>query len=337
MKTILITGVAGFIGYHLAQSLLAESNYRVFGLDNLNADYDINLKQHRLNQLKNNHQFAFFSLDITNLEDLQYLFAKIKPQLVVHLAAKTGVRTSTHQQDKYFQTNIFGFTNILSVSAQYHVEHLIFASSSSVYGESSQLPNQENDNTDHPISVYAATKKCDEILAATFSHLHHLPITALRLFTVYGPFGRPDMAYFTFTRQLVNNEKISVYNHGHLKRDFTYVDDVVTGIKKVIARPLKNGFHLYNLGGGQPYELLDFINILQNQLLKNHLLPQNFALASHLDYQDMQTGDVHETHADISQFYHDFNFKTRTSLDQGLANFVTWYQEYYCLNKGSDA
>ena len=328
MKTILVTGAAGFIGYHLTQKLLATGHYRIIGIDNL-AEDEAQLKSFRLGALQKKSQFQFLPLDITDATALYDCFAKEKPAIVIHLAARTGVRASTPAQEEYLQTNILGFTNILQACVKNHVQHLIFASSSSVYGDNPHLPFSETAATDTPVSIYAATKKCDEILAAAYAQLYPLHITALRLFTVYGPLGRPDMSYFTFTRKLLNHETITVYNQGNLQRDFTYVADVVEGISRVVAQPPKEKFNLYNLGTGQAIALLTFINLLTDALVQQNLLPSNFDLASHLEYTHMQVGDVYQTQANTGKFSQDFAFKPQTSLETGLANFASWYQEYY--------
>ena len=329
MKTILVTGSSGFIGYHLIKRLLEENKYNVIGIDNMNDYYDVNLKINRLNELKKYDNYIFYNIDIENMESINEVFKDSKIDIVVNLAARAGVRTSNIQKKKYIDTNIIGFYNMLELSCIHNIEHFIFASSSSVYGDNTNTPYKEEDNTNNQLSIYAATKKCDEIISYAYSKLNNINITGLRFFTVYGPYGRPDMAYFSFTNKLINKEKIDVYNNGNLKRDFTYIDDIIEGIIRVINNTPKEKYNIYNLGNEHPYNLIDFINILVNELIKQNLLSNDFNLDDHIEYKCMQKGDVYETYSDTSKFYTDFNFKPNTSLEYGLNNFVKWYKEYY--------
>lgn len=329
MSKILITGAAGFVGFHLSQKLLANGE-TVIGIDNLNDYYDVSLKQARLEQLFNHKNFQFFQLDLANRSKVDELFASCKPELVVHLAAQAGVRYSLTHPHAYVDSNLVGFTNILEGCRHTEVKHLVYASSSSVYGANTKIPFAVGDQVDHPVSLYAATKRANELMAYTYSHLYQIPTTGLRFFTVYGPWGRPDMAYFSFTKSILNRKPIQVFNHGKMRRDFTYIDDIVEGIIRVVSKiPQSNStaetkpapYKIYNIGNNQPVSLVDFIEILENHLgikAQKELLP-------------MQPGDVPETYADIEDLIKDTGFKPSTPLEVGLKHFVNWYRSYYAV------
>ena len=319
MKTVLITGCAGFIGYHLTKRLL--DNYKIIGIDNLNDYYDINLKKDRLKNLEHNN-FIFIKSDISNKEKINNLFDNYQIDIVINLAAQAGVRYSIENPDVYINTNIIGFYNILECCKNHNIKQLIYASSSSVYGNN-ELPFKENDKTDNPISIYAATKKTNELLARTYSNLYNIKCTGLRFFTVYGPFGRPDMAYFNFTKKIINKEKIELYNNGESLRDFTYIDDIVEGIIKVLDKPITK---IYNIGNSNPIKLLDFINILKEELIKNNLV-EDYGL--NIELLDKQPGDVDNTYADIKELKSDFNYEPKINIKEGLNKFIKWYKEYY--------
>ena len=329
MRKILITGAAGFIGFHLSQKLLANGE-NVIAIDNLNDYYDVSLKQARLEQLLKSSNFQFFQLDIANRDKIAELFASCKPKLVVNLAAQAGVRHSLTHPHTYVDSNLVGFTNILEGCRHTEVEHLVYASSSSVYGANTKIPFAVDDRVDRPVSLYAATKRANELMAYTYSHLYGIPTTGLRFFTVYGPWGRPDMAYFSFTRSILNKKPIKVFNHGNMRRDFTYIDDIVEGIIRVINKKpqvTSTGndksirYKIYNIGNNQPVNLIDFITILEKQLgitAEKELLP-------------LQAGEVEETYADIDDLIQDTGFEPNTSIDVGLKYFVDWYRSYYCV------
>lgn len=327
MSRILVTGAAGFIGFHLSQKLLVKGE-SVLGVDNLNNYYDVSLKQARLAQLFNHKDFQFFQLDIAHQADVAELFARWKPELVVHLAAQAGVRYSLTHPHAYVDSNLVGFVNILEGCRHTKVKHLVFASSSSVYGANTKIPFSVGDRVDHPVSLYAATKKANELMAYTYSHLYGLPTTGLRFFTVYGSWGRPDMAYFLFTQSILSGKSIKVFNYGKMRRDFTYIDDIVEAVIRVIDRkPNTNAlansppYKVYNLGNNQPVNLIDFIEILESHLgvkAQKELLP-------------LQPGDVPETYADIDDLVKDTGFKPSTPLDVGLEHFVKWYKSYYTM------
>lgn len=340
MNTYLITGVAGFIGANLANKLLVcNKKIKIIGIDNLNDYYDIKLKKYRLSQLEKNNNFEFIKLDISNKERIEEIFSEYQPNIVINLAAQAGVRYSIINPDTYIKSNIVGFYNILESCRKFPVQHLVYASSSSVYGANTKIPYSVMDKTDEPVSLYAATKKSNELLAYSYSKLYNIPSTGLRFFTVYGPAGRPDMAYFKFTNKLINGEKIQIYNYGNCKRDFTYIDDIVEGIIRIInSPPLKeNGndklpippYKLYNIGKGNPENLLDFINILQEELINAGVLPKDYDFESHKELLPMQPGDVPITCADTTMLEKDIKFKPSTSLREGLRKFAKWYKEYY--------
>lgn len=338
-KVILITGVAGFIGANLVNKLLLNLNSKIIGIDNLSDYYDTSLKDYRLKDLYSNPNFIFKKGSISDKKFLENIFEEFKPEIVINLAAQAGVRYSIENPDVYIESNLIGFYNILECSKKYSIEYLIFASSSSVYGENNTVPYNTEDKTDCPVSLYAATKKSNELLAYSYSKLYNIPITGLRFFTVYGPAGRPDMAYFSFTKKLINKEKIKIFNYGNCKRDFTYIDDIVDGIYKVMTkRPDKKvgedglpiaPYSIYNIGNSKPVQLLDFINILSDELKKEKLLPENFELEKYIELVSMQPGDVVETYADTSKLEEDFCYKPKTSIKIGLRNFVKWYKDYY--------
>ncbi len=334
---VLITGAAGFIGFHLAQRLLRDG-FEVAGLDNLNSYYDVSLKMDRLSQLQTHRNFSFEILDLANTHQLGRVIGSCKPQIVVNLAAQAGVRYSMENPLAYINSNVVGFANLLETCVrQDSVEHLVFASSSSVYGANTKSPFAETDKVDHPISLYAATKKSNELLAHSYSHLYGLPMTGLRFFTVYGPWGRPDMGYFKFAKAIIAGQPIEIYNNGQMQRDFTYVDDIVEGIKRVMFHPptstvgeeskgdsLSNAlYRVYNLGNHQPVQLLDFINVIERALgrtAKKIFLP-------------MQAGDVVSTYAQMDALYQATGFRPTTSIQDGLGQFVAWYRDYYGITR----
>lgn len=339
-KTILVTGSAGFIGFYLSKRLLEEmENAKVVGFDNVNDYYDVSLKEWRLGQLSRYDNFTFIKGNLSNKELLKKIFEKYKPDIVVNLAAQAGVRYSIDHPDIYIESNIIGFYNILESCRNNPVEHLIFASSSSVYGGNKKIPFSVDDKVENPVSLYAATKKSNELLAHSYSKLYNIPTTGLRFFTVYGPAGRPDMAYFDFTNKLINGEKIKIFNYGNCKRDFTYIDDIIEGIVRVMQRaPQKEQgedglpippYSLYNIGNSKPESLLEFVQILQEELIKAEVLPKNFDFKNHKELVAMQPGDVPVTYADTTPLENDFKFKPSTSLRDGLRKFAKWYKEFY--------
>jgi UDP-glucuronate 4-epimerase len=334
---ILVTGAAGFIGFHLSKRLLARGD-EVVGLDNLNDYYDVNLKKARLSQLEEQANFRFIKLELADREGVAQLFARENIQRVVNLAAQAGVRYSIENPHAYVDSNIVGFVNILEGCRHHAVEHLVFASSSSVYGLNTQLPFSVHHNVDHPISLYAATKKANELMAHTYAHLYNLPTTGLRFFTVYGPWGRPDMALFKFTKGILEDQPIDVYNRGLMRRDFTYIDDIVEGVIRVLDKipegnPAWSGdapdpstslapYKLYNIGNNNPVELMQYIETLEKMLgktAKKNLLP-------------MQAGDVQATYADVDDLERDVGFKPQTLIDEGIGRFVEWYKRYYAVH-----
>lgn len=330
MKTVVVTGSAGFIGSYITTKLL-DNNYKVIGIDNLNNYYDVNLKNDRLNNILNmkNNNFSFFNGDINNKEKLDLIFKEYKPDIVVHLAGYAGVRYSIENPDIYIKNNVLGFNSILDLSVKYNVEHFIFASSSSVYGNSKAISYSEEASTNNPESIYAATKKCDEVLSYAYSSLYDTNITGLRLFTVYGPFGRPDMAYFNFTNKLINHENIYLYNNGNLERDFTYIDDVINGIFSIIESIPKEKFNIYNIGSSNPYSLTEFVNILKHEIKENGLVGESTDLDSLIKYTEMKKGEALKTYADITKMKIDFGYEVKYNLESGLKEFIKWYKEYY--------
>lgn len=347
-KTVLVTGVAGFIGSNLAKRLLKDySNIKVIGIDNMNDYYDVRLKEERLKELSNKTSFIFVKGDISDKETINGLFETYKPQIVVNLAAQAGVRYSISHPDSYIASNLVGFYNILEAcrhsydDGQSGVEHLVYASSSSVYGSNKKVPYSTDDKVDNPVSLYAATKKSNELMAHAYSKLYNIPSTGLRFFTVYGPAGRPDMAYFGFTNKLVKGETIQIFNYGNCQRDFTYIDDIVEGVVRVMqhAPERQNGedglpvppYKVYNIGNNHPESLLDFVTILQEELVRAGVLPKNYNFEAHKKLVPMQPGDVPVTYADTIPLEKDFGFKPSTSLREGLRKFAEWYTEYYGL------
>ena len=339
-KIILTTGVAGFIGSNLAKRLLKENeDIQVVGLDNMNDYYDVHLKEYRLKELEKFDNFTFIKGNLADKELINSIFEKYHPSIVVNLAAQAGVRYSIENPDVYIESNVIGFYNILEACRHYPVEHLVYASSSSVYGGNTKVPFSTEDKVDNPVSLYAATKKSNELFAHTYSKLYNIPTTGLRFFTVYGPAGRPDMAYFGFTNKLIKGETIKIFNYGNCKRDFTYVDDIVEGIIRVMQKPpeKKNGedglpvppYAVYNIGNSNPENLLDFVTILQEELVRAGVLPQDYDFEAHKELVPMQAGDVPITYADTTPLENDFGFKPNTSLREGLRKFAEWYKEFY--------
>ncbi len=322
-KIILVTGGAGFIGYHLSKQLL-EYDCTVIGYDNLNDYYEVQLKYDRLKDLEGREGYTFIKGDLADKETLGKLFQEYSFDIVVNLGAQAGVRYSIDNPDAYISSNMIGFYNILECCRHYPVEHLVYASSSSVYGANKKVPFSVEDRVDYPVSLYAATKKSNELMAHCYSKLYGIPATGLRFFTVYGPFGRPDMAYFKFAKKIMAGETIQIYNNGDMMRDFTYIDDIVKGITNILPNPpaeIGTGarYKVYNIGNNKPEKLMDYIETLEKHLgreAKKEFLP-------------MQPGDVYQTYADVSDLMHDFDFKPSTSIDEGLGKFVTWFKEYY--------
>ncbi len=334
-KKILLTGAAGFIGAATAKGLLNNfEGVKIIGIDNLNDYYDPKLKHHRLAELKAFDNFEFIEGNIADKALIDSIFEKHKPQIVINLAAQAGVRYSIDHPETYIESNLIGFFNILEGCRSVKAEHLVFASSSSVYGTNSKIPYSTGDKADSPVSLYAATKKSDEVMAHAYSKLFGIPMTGPRFFTVYGPAGRPDMAYFGFTNKLIRGETIEIFNFGNCKRDFTFIDDIVTGIINVSQRaPQENGdgvrYKLYNIGNNHPENLLDFVDILQQELISAGVLPADYDFEAHKRLVPMQPGDVEATFADIDELIEDFGFKPSTDLRTGLRRFAEWYAEYY--------
>ncbi|WP_278954517.1 NAD-dependent epimerase/dehydratase family protein [Phocaeicola coprophilus] len=345
-KTILITGVAGFIGSALALNLLKRENtIYIIGIDSVTDYYDISLKEERLKKLKEYNNFIFIKGNIADKSLIDKVFIKFNPNIIINLAAQAGVRYSITNPDSYIESNLIGFYNILEECRHSYdknkkgIEHLIYASSSSVYGSNKKIPYSTEDKVDNPVSLYAATKKSNELMAHAYSKLYDIPSTGLRFFTVYGPAGRPDMAYFKFTNKLRKGEKIQIFNYGHCKRDFTYIDDIVEGIIKVMQHAPekqtgKDGlpippYKIYNIGNNQPENLLDFVTILQEELIRAKVLPENYDFNAHKELVPMQPGDVPITYADTTPLELDFGFKPSTSLRNGLRRFAEWYSRYY--------
>ena len=339
---ILVTGAAGFIGAFLTKKLLETSNVDIIGLDNLNDYYDVSLKEARLEMLKKFDKFTFIKGDISDKVFLDKLFDKYKFDIVVNLAAQAGVRYSIDHPDVYISSNVIGMYNILEACRHHMPKHLVYASSSSVYGGNTKVPFSTDDKVDNPVSLYAATKKSDELLAHAYSKLYNIPTTGLRFFTVYGPMGRPDMAYFSFTNKLIKGESIEIFNYGNCQRDFTYVDDIVEGIIKVMGKApeKKDGadglpippYKIYNIGNNNPENLQDFVKILSEELVRANVLPKDFNFESHKKLVAMQPGDVPITYADTSNLERDFGYKPSTSLREGLRKFSEWYYNYYIKN-----
>ena len=338
-KTVLVTGAAGFIGSNLAKRLLEEvKGIKVVGIDNMNDYYDVRIKEERLAALNKHDNFVFIKGDISDKQTINNLFAEHHPNVVVNLAAQAGVRYSITNPDAYVASNLIGFYNILEACRHNEVEHLVYASSSSVYGSNKKVPYSTDDKVDNPVSLYAATKKSNELMAHAYSKLYNIPSTGLRFFTVYGPAGRPDMAYFGFTNKLVKGDTIKIFNYGNCKRDFTYIDDIVEGVIRVMqhAPEKKNGedglpippYKVYNIGNNNPENLLDFVSILQEELVKAGVLPENYDFDAHKELVPMQPGDVPVTYADTTPLEEDFGFKPSTSLREGLRRFAEWYAEY---------
>ena len=340
-KVVLVTGVAGFIGANLVKRLLNEfAGVKVVGIDSITDYYDVRLKYERLEEFTQyGSRFVFIRDSIANKEAVNSLFVTYKPQVVVNLAAQAGVRYSIVNPDAYIESNIIGFYNILEACRFHEVEHLVFASSSSVYGNNKKVPYSVEDKVDNPISFYAATKKSNELMVHAYSKLYNIPSTGLRFFTVYGPCGRPDMAYFSFTEKLLRGETIQIFNYGNCKRDFTYVDDIVEGVVRIMQHAPErelgedglpiSPYKIYNIGNNNPENLLDFIQILQEELVRAEVLPCGYDFEAHKELVPMQPGDVPITYADTSTLERDFGFKPQTSLRDGLRKFVEWYKEFY--------
>ena len=327
---ILITGCAGFIGFHLSKRLLLDG-YPVVGIDNLNDYYDVNLKKSRLQLLKEHEEFSFVFTSIEDKDEIEKVFSEHDISIVINLAAQAGVRYSIENPHAYIQSNIVGFMNILEACRHHKIDHLLYASSSSVYGANTKIPFSVEDNVDYPISLYAATKKGNELMAHTYSHLYGLPTTGLRFFTVYGPWARPDMALFKFTDAIIKNEPIQIFNEGNMKRDFTYIDDIVEGIVRLISKkpdPLHSDHHtshapykIYNIGNNQPVDLMHFISVLEEKLGRK----------AKKEFLSLQDGDVTETYADVTDLVQDVGFKPSTTIEEGIEKFVNWYKEYYAI------
>lgn len=341
-KVILVTGAAGFIGSNLCKVLFEQTSVKqIIGIDNMNDYYDVTLKETRVKDLLIYDNFVFIKGSIADKALVEEVFQKYQPEIVVNLAAQAGVRYSITNPDAYIESNLIGFFNILEACRHSYdngakgVEHLVYASSSSVYGTNKKIPYSTEDKVDNPVSLYAATKKSNELMAHAYSKLYNIPSTGLRFFTVYGPAGRPDMAYFGFTNKLLKGEKIQIFNYGNCKRDFTYIDDIVTGVVNVMKKapePNENGvpYKVYNIGNNQPENLLDFVDILQQELIRAEVLPQDYDFEAHKELVPMQPGDVEMTYADVDELVKDFGFKPSTSLRDGLRKFAEWYKSYYC-------
>ena len=340
MKIIFITGSSGFIGSNLAKRILStESDTEVIGLDNMNDYYDVRIKEARLAELKKFENYTFIKGNLADKALINSIFEQYHPDVVVNLGAQAGVRYSITNPDAYIESNMIGFYNILEACRHYPVEHLVYASSRSVYGSNKKVPYSTDDKVDNPVSLYAATKKSNELMAHAYSKLYNIPSTGLRFFTVYGPAGRPDMAYFGFTNKLVNGEIIKIFNYGNCKRDFTYVDDIVEGVVRVMAKApeKKNGedglpippYAVYNIGNSNPENLLDFVQILSEELVRAGVLPADYDFEAHKELVPMQPGDVPVTFADTEPLERDFGFKPHTPLRDGLRKFAEWYKEFY--------
>ena len=344
-KTVLVTGAAGFIGSNLVMRLFHDfRNIRVIGVDSITDYYDVNIKYERLKEIESlNRDWTFVHASIADKDAVERIFSEDRISVVVNLAAQAGVRYSITNPDAYVQSNLIGFYNILEACRHYEVEHLVYASSSSVYGSNKTVPYSTDDKVDNPVSLYAATKKSNELMAHAYSKLYNIPSTGLRFFTVYGPAGRPDMAYFGFTDKLVKGETIKIFNYGNCKRDFTYVDDIVEGVVRVMqhAPEKENGedglpippYKVYNIGNSHPENLLEFVTILQEELVRAGVLPKDYDFESHKELVPMQPGDVPVTYADTTSLEQDFAFKPGTSLRDGLRNFAEWYVKFYNTEK----
>lgn len=345
-KTVLVTGAAGFIGSFLSERLLSDfEDIRVIGFDSVNDYYDIRLKESRLEKLQKHRNFIFIKANLADKDKVSEVFREYSPQIVVNLAAQAGVRYSITNPDAYIESNIIGFYNILEACRHSYddgatpVEHLVYASSSSVYGSNKKVPYSTGDKVDNPVSLYAATKKSDELMAHAYSKLYNIPSTGLRFFTVYGPAGRPDMAYFGFTDKLLRGETIRIFNYGNCKRDFTYIDDIVEGVVRVMqgAPERKDGedglpvppYAVYNIGNQNPENLLDFVDILQQELIAAGVLPNDYDFEAHKQLVPMQSGDVPVTYADTTPLERDYGYKPSTDLRTGLRNFARWYKDFY--------
>ena len=339
-KTVFITGASGFIGSNLAKRILTtEPDTKVIGLDNMNDYYDVRIKEARLAELQKFENYTFIKGNLADKALINSIFEQYHPDIVVNLGAQAGVRYSITNPDAYIESNMIGFYNILEACRHYPVEHLVYASSSSVYGSNKKVPYSTDDKVDNPVSLYAATKKSNELMAHAYSKLYNIPSTGLRFFTVYGPAGRPDMAYFGFTNKLVNGETIKIFNYGNCKRDFTYVDDIVEGVVRVMAKApeMKNGedglpippYAVYNIGNSNPENLLDFVQILSEELVRAGVLPADYDFEAHKELVPMQPGDVPVTFADTEPLERDFGFKPHTPLREGLRKFAEWYKEFY--------
>lgn len=345
-KTVLVTGAAGFIGSFLSERLLSDfEDIRVIGFDSVNDYYDIRLKESRLEKLQKHRDFIFIKANLADKDKVSEVFREYSPQIVVNLAAQAGVRYSITNPDAYIESNIIGFYNILEACRHSYddgatpVEHLVYASSSSIYGSNKKVPYSTDDKVDNPVSLYAATKKSDELMAHAYSKLYNIPSTGLRFFTVYGPAGRPDMAYFGFTDKLLRGETIRIFNYGNCKRDFTYINDIVEGVVRVMqgAPERKNGedglpvppYAVYNIGNQNPENLLDFVDILQQELIAAGVLPNDYDFEAHKQLVPMQPGDVPVTYADTTPLERDYGYKPSTDLRTGLRNFARWYKDFY--------
>lgn len=322
-RIYLVTGGAGFIGFHLSKSLL-EKGAAVIGFDNMNDYYDVKLKEDRLAVLKTYEKYTFVKGDLADNADVFRVFQEHRPQIVINLGAQAGVRYSIDNPGAYMESNMMGFFHILEGCRYFPVEHLVYASSSSVYGGNEKVPFSTDDKVDEPVSLYAATKKSNELMAHAYSKLYHIPVTGLRFFTVYGPYGRPDMAYFKFTNKILAGEPIQIYNNGDMYRDFTYIDDIIKGVENILCNPpAVNGkgarYKIYNIGNNKPVKLMDYIETLERCLGKTAVK----------EYLPMQPGDVYQTYADVSELMQDYDFKPNTSIEEGLSKFVDWYRMYY--------